>query len=365
MIQIPLNVQELLPYKPGMPSEELANRVKLKRIVKLASNENPIGSSPKAIDLIREKIDRAHIYPNQASPQLVNSISEKLLVDHSKIICGSGIDSLLASIIIACSSGGDEIVTSCGTFIGIYVHARKFNRTLVQTELKNWGYDLQAILKSVSDKTKIIYIANPNNPTGSMFFRDEFKEFIEKVPDNVLVVLDEAYNEYACSYAGYVDGIEFKRENLITMRTFSKVYGLAGLRVGYAIGHEKIIAQIYKVKMPFEPNRLGQFAACAALGDDEFVEQTVELNQNMLTKMCSFFDSIKLPYVKSWANFVLLIMPSRDFALNFHNACLEKGLILRHVEPFGISNGIRVTTGMQDDTFFALNIIEEVWLNLK
>lgn len=366
MINIPEHIQQLLPYRPGMLIEDLANKRKLSRIVKLASNENPRGPSPMAIKAIQEVADKSHHYPNPASPLLVKALSNKLAINPKQIICASGIDSLLASIITAFSSENDEVLTSQGTFIGIYVHAGKFKRKLIQVPLRSLAYDLEALINAISSKTKIIYLANPNNPTGTMFFRSDFAKFMARVPKNVLVVLDEAYEAYGCSHPEYVRGLEFLEENVITLRTFSKVYGLAGLRVGYAVGAEKVIAELYKVKQPFEPSRPAQFAAAAALLDENHVKMTISLNQKILAKMQSFFQSIELPFVKSsWTNFIMLHMPSQDFALNFQQECLEKGLILRYLGPFGIPNGLRITTGLEDETLFALNVIKNIWMKYK
>ncbi len=360
MVVIPKHIQKLTPYRPGMPIEDLAKERNLSRIVKLASNENPNGPSPKALEAINKALPMSHLYPNPVAPVLVDSLSKKLSLKPEQIVCGNGIDSLLASIITAFSSVNDEILTADATFIGIYVHAAKFGRKLTLVPLKNWTFDLDAIAKAVTDKTKIIYIANPNNPTGTMFLRHDFDNFMKKVPDNVLVVLDEAYEHYASLHPEYVNGLEFLNNNLISLRTFSKVYGLAGLRVGYAIGVERLISELYKVKLPFEPGTPAQFAAAAALSDDKYVADSVELNKNILEKMKTFFNSVKLQYLESWANFLMIKAPSTEYAVAFQNECLEHGLILRHVAPFGAPNGIRITTGNEDGTHFAFNVITKV-----
>ncbi len=361
MIKIPKNIQHLNPYKPGMSTEELANAKKLKRIVKLASNENPRGASHMGMEMLQKVTEQSSLYPNPSAPYLVQTLSESLCVSSKQIVCGSGIDSLLASIIIAFSSENDEILTSEGTFIGIYVHARKYGRKLTKIPLKKWTYDLDTILDSITERTKIIYIANPNNPTGTMFLRPQFEIFFEKVPKDVLVVLDEAYEDYAYYHPEYAEGLDFLNENLITLRTFSKAYGLAGLRVGYAVASCKLIAELYKVKLPFEPNRIAQFCAAAAFLDYDFVYETLCLNKKILGMMYKFFQYIELPFIKSFTNFVMLILPSTEIALKFTDRCLDYGLILRHLGSFGIPNAIRITTGTEEDTLYAFRVIKRVW----
>lgn len=365
MVEIPEHIQRLQSYRPGIPLEELARERGLTRIIELASNENPRGPSPKALAAVQETMDQSHRYPDPASPSLVHAISKWLCLNPAQIICGSGIDSLLGSIIITFSSEGDEILTSSGTFVGIYAHAGRLGRKLRQIPLRSWTYDLDGISRAISSRTKIIYLANPNNPTGTMFFRSDFKAFIEKAPEDVLVILDEAYEAYASHHPEYVRGIEFLRENLITVRTFSKVYGLAGLRVGYAVGHEKLIAELYKVRLPYEPSRPAQVAATTALFDKEYVKETVSLNQETMAKMQDFFKSIELPFIESLANFLMLPLPSSEIAFSLQQGCLNRGLVLRHLAPFGVPNGVRITTGTKDDISFALDVINEVWKGLK
>ena len=360
MIKIPEHIQRLKPYKAGKPIEELAREKGIKKIVKLASNENPLGPSPKAVEEIKKHLNEIHRYTNPSAYKLVNAIAQKYNKRPGQIVTGSGSDSLLQYLITAFSDDDDELLTSEGTFIGWYVNVNKYGRKSRLVPLKDYHLDLNAIADEINKKTKIIYLANPNNPTGTMFTRNEFDDFMKKVPDSVLVVLDEAYTVYAESNPEYPNGLSYDLDNLLVLRTLSKAYGLAGIRIGFAFGKEYLINEMYKVKLPFEPNELAQDAAIAALQDDVFLSSTVDLNTKSLEIMRKRFDEIGIDYVPTSANFFLILFPDVEFTMEFNEECLNRGLILRHVNTFGIPNGIRINSGTIDETEFALNVLEEV-----
>lgn len=361
MIRIPKRVQELKPYIAGKPIEELAREKKLDRIVKLASNENPLGPSPLAVEAIKRSASEIHRYTDPTNHDLVEALAKTLGKKPAQIICGHGIDSLLGDIIGAFTLTADELLTCDGTFIGIYVNTKKHTRTLTTVPLKDFTFDLSGILASITSKTRLIYLANPNNPTGTMFGKSDFESFMKQVPDSVLVILDEAYSTYALEFDDYPDGLDYEFENLIVTRTLSKIYGLAGARIGFAVGPEYLIRELYKVRLPFEPNLLAQQAATAALNDDEFLRRTVSLNKESLGQMSACFKELGIKQIETTANFILLLMPSEEFALRFNDECQNRGLILRHVAAFGIPNGIRINSGTIDETEFALNIIRQVY----
>ncbi|OGC93698.1 MAG: histidinol-phosphate transaminase [candidate division Zixibacteria bacterium RBG_16_53_22] len=365
MIEIPKRIKNLIPYKAGKPISELAGEKKLGKIVRLASNENPLGPSPKAMQAIRENISWAHLYTDPASAELVEAIAEKYGKKSDQIICGHGIDALLADIIIAFTEESDEVLCFNGSFIGIYVNARKLGRKLSLLELKDYELDLSAIPENISPQTRIIYLANPNNPTGSIFSRSQFEILMSRIPQEILVILDEAYAEYALSYCpDFPTGLNYDYENLIVARSFSKFHGLAGLRIGFVFGPERLVKELYKVRLPFEPNFLAQKAAIAALDDNEFMARTLAANKESLDLMISRFNELGIRLLPTYANFLLLVMPSEEFARTFYEECLNNGLILRHVKPFGMPNGIRISSGSKDETLFALKIIEEVYQNM-
>jgi len=364
-INIPDHIVRLQPYKAGKPIDELAREKGITKIVKLASNENPLGPSPMAMEAIKKYISQIHRYTNPSAFNLVNAIAKKYNKLPEQIITGSGSDSLIQYIISAFTIEDDEVISSEGTFIGWYVNADKYKRKSVLVALKNYCFDLSAIAKQISVKTKIIYLANPNNPTGTFFSRHEFVAFMKKVPDNVLVILDEAYTVYAEEISGYPNGLNYNYENLIVLRTLSKAYGLAGLRVGFAVADPFLIKALYKVKLPFEPNSLAQEAAIAAFEDEDFLRKTIDLNRKSLSYMKVKFNELGISYLPTAANFYLLLLPSEEFAIKFNDECLNRGLILRHVKSFGIPNGIRINSGTQEETEFAINVIEQVYKKLN
>lgn len=359
-ILIPEHVQKLHPYVAGKPIEELARERGIKRIVKLASNENPLGCSPKALAAVIDSLKQAYRYVDPSAYELVRAIAKQCDVRPEQVICGAGTDSLLANIISAFTTRDDEVLTAEGTFIGLYVNTRKLNRKLRMIPLRDYRFDLTAIADAIGSQTKIIYLANPNNPTGNIVTDSELEAFLERVPKSVLVIIDEAYYNYAAHNAEYPRSLSRLFENIIITRTFSKDYGLAGLRVGFAIGPEELISEIYKVRLPFEPNYAAQQAAIAALNDSAFLERTLDLNRRMMTLMSQRFEKLGISYVGGQANFYLLLFPNEKQAVSFNSACLDHGLIVRYVKPFGLDAGVRINTGTEEETIFALDVIEKV-----
>lgn len=360
MIEIPPHIKKLVPYKAGKPIEELAREKGLKNIVKLASNENPLGPSPKAVKEIKKHLLELHRYIDPSNFNLNQALSKKYNKKPEQFICGNGSDSLLQYIIAAFTNEGDETLTSEGTFIGWYVNVNKLNRLNKTVPLNNYYYDLNGLAGRITSKTKIVYLANPNNPTGTMFSKNDFEEFIKNIPQNVLIVLDEAYTMYSEDFPDAVNGLTYEIPNLLVTRTLSKAYGLAGLRVGFAYGPQELIHELYKVKLPFEPNHLAEVAAIAALDDEEFIKQTKKMNQFSLNKLREFFEENNIEYIETAANFYLFLLKDENITSEFVMSCMEKGLILRHVKNFGIYNGIRINSGNEFETEFAIEIMCEV-----
>lgn len=362
MIKIPEFVQNLVPYKAGKSIDELAREKGLTKIVKLASNENPLGPSPKSMGAITSFISESHRYADPLCHNLVHHLSQIHNLAPEMIFAASGSDAILQYIIMTFSKEGDELLTSEGSFIGWYVNADKLGRKSVKVPLtKDYKYDLDSVSKAITDETKIIYLANPNNPTGTIFSSKELESFFETVPQHVLVVLDEAYTMYVDSDLDFPNGLKYLRENLIVTRTFSKSYGLAGLRVGYAFGHPELIKSMFKVKLSFEPTSISQVAAIAAISDDEFIRVTIELNKRSLSLLRDKLDSLGIKYTESAANFLMMIFESEEQAKKFTIESLNRGLILRHVDTFGIPEGVRINSGTDEETEFAVEVIEQVW----
>lgn len=364
-IIIPEYIKALDPYKPGNQRREVAFRHDVKMVFSLASNENPIGTSAKVIRAIMDSVNGIGLYPDPASTDLVAVLAEKFDKNPNQIICGHGSESLIAHIVNAFSDINERVLTSRGTFAGIYVKTHKNGRKLNRVPLLNYGYDLEKLLHRIHPNTRIIYISNPNNPTGTMIAKDEFEWFLSKIPDNILIVLDEAYSYYAAQHEGYVNGMQYDLPNLIVLQTLSKTHGLAGMRVGYAIGPEELITTLYKVKLPFEPSLLAQKAAVAALNDDEFLTETIRVNSISLNMFLSLFDKLGIEYAKPYANFVMVIFQSEQFAAEFCKHTFEHGISVRNCKPFGLANCVRISTGTAEQSVYACQVFEHVYNELK
>ncbi len=364
MIKIPDRITSLRPYKAGKPIAELAREKKLKRIVKLASNENPLGPSPKALAAIKDNLDQIHRYVDPMAVSLVEAIARKYDIRPEHIVCGHGTDSLLADIVAAFSEPGQELLTCEGSFIGIYVSTNKQGRQLRKIPLQEYAFDLDGLIRAITPITRIIFLANPNNPTGTMFTANELETFMKKVPDDVLVILDEAYEAYARDFPGYPVGVDYWYDNMLVTRTMSKAYGLGGLRIGYTVGPKPLIDALKRQKLPFEPNYLAQVAAEAALEDDDFLAGTAEANRRSLDRMKAKFAELGIRQVPTTANFILMLLPSEAFAAEFFEKCLNRGLIVRPVAAYGVPEGVRINSGTDDETTFALEVIEQVYTEM-
>lgn len=363
---IPKHIQGLQPYKPGKSIRDAEKEFGISKWIKLASNENPLGVSPEAKKAAQAALDEGYIYPHPRSPELLEVLSKKFNRKEDEIIVANGIDALLAYIIMAFTTEGEEVLTSEGSFIGTYVNVNKLGRTLKTVPLKSWAYDLTALLNAVTDTTKIVYLSNPNNPTGSAFSKKEWEEFFHKLPKHVLVILDEAYYEYACGRSEYPNGLDYPLDRLIVTRTMSKAYGMANFRVGYAFSNPEIIQQIQKVKLPFEPSTISVKAAAAAIGDEDFLEKTQKLNEIGLGFFTKEFKRLGISFKEeTFGNFIMMIFESETQALRFNDGCLKKGLILRPLGSFGIPQGVRINTGTIVENKHAMAIIEKVWQEVK
>lgn len=350
----------LKPYKSGNMLDKNTSRDAFKKLINLASNENQLGSSPKAKEYITNALSEISIYPDTSSAELVNRLAEYLDKEPNQIICGHGSDSLVAYIVTTFSDRGDEILTAQGTFIGIYTNTNKQGRNVKTLPLIDYKFDLNGIIEAIGPKTRIIYLANPNNPTGTMFTHQEFEAFMKKVPEDILVVLDEAYYLYSKDYPDYPSGLSYNYENMIVLQTLSKSFGLAGLRIGYAVGNSDLIGLLYKVKLPFEPNNLAQKAALGALEDDDFLNKTKELNDKTLKLMVEKFDNLGIKYAPPVANFIMIIFDNEEKALSFTSKCLENNIVVRPLAAFGIPEGVRISTGTEEQIRYALDVFEKV-----
>jgi histidinol-phosphate aminotransferase len=348
-------LENIKPYKPGKPIEEVKREFNLGDVIKLASNENPFPPSPLVIKALAGAAKDANRYPDGGCFYLRNALSKKLGVPGENIVFGNGSDEIIVLALHAFVEPGDEVVVADPTFL-IYNIASMVRGAVVRSvPLKGYRYDLEAMSKAVTDKTKVVFIANPDNPTGSYVTKAELDSFLGKIPENTVVFLDEAYYEFAAGgdYPETLDMAVRGDRHIITARTFSKVYGLAGLRVGYGITRSDIAEVLNKVREPFNVNSLAQTAAAAALEDAEYVKRSVSLVKTEKEKYYRFFDSVGIKYVPSRANFVLFDT-GRD-SVRVFELLLKKGVIVREMSAWGLKGFIRVNMGLpeENEKFFS------------
>jgi histidinol-phosphate aminotransferase len=363
MALAPPSIEGLRPYEPGRSVEEVRCLYGLHRVVKLASNENPLGSSPGAIAAIRKHTSDLHTY-TQGGLRLREGLAERYAVKTDNVIAGSGSDSIMGNIVRAFLCDDDEILTTEAAFIGFQVLAKSRGVAYKTVLYRSWRYDLEAMAAAVTDRTKIVYLANPNNPTGTIFTRKEFESFYHHVPERVLIILDEAYFEYAQDNPLYPDSMAYRYDNVITLRTFSKVYGLAGVRIGYGFAHENLIGHLLKVKLPFEPGTLAEAAGIAALDDRAFVHRSLEANALGLRFLRHELGERGFETVPSEANFIMVVFPDVAIASAFTQGLLEQGVIIRPLESFGLPQCVRISVGTIEENEFCIECIDKLTARL-
>jgi histidinol-phosphate aminotransferase len=297
---------------------------------------------------MRRELGGLNLYPN-GGLDLRRTLAENFDLKLENVIAGSGSEGIMSGIIRTFLCDDDEVLTTDAAFIGFQVLARSRGVKYRTVPYRDWHYDLPALAEQITEKTKIIYLANPNNPTGTIFTRHEFDSFYQHVPERVLIILDEAYFEYAKDNPRYPDSMHYRYDNVITLRTFSKIYGLAGIRIGYGFAHQDLIANLLKVKLPFEPSTLAQAAGIAALRDKEFLHRSLEMNARGLRLLTDSFRSMGLEVVPSDANFVMLPLGSAEDARALTEALLRDGVIVRPLGAFGLPQCIRISTGTDEE----------------
>jgi histidinol-phosphate aminotransferase len=347
---VPSNIETLKPYVAGKTIAEVVDLYQPNKIAKLASNENRLGCSPKVKAAIDEAFKSIQDYPDPIARKLRATIAERNGVNSENVLVAAGSESIISILCKTFFLNRENAITADATFVGFFVqigvrgvHLKKIPVT------KDFKYDVKAIANAIDDQTKMVYIANPNNPTGTYINKDEFEWFMQQVPDDVLVVMDEAYFEYAKEVEDYPQALDYNYDNIIILRTFSKAYGLAGFRVGYAIADEKLISSMMKTKLTFEPTTLGQAAALAAYNDPDFLKKSVEVVKQSKQRLYQFFDKHEVEYEKSISNSVMMVLPTEEEAINFTQSMLEKGVILRRINAFGLPNCVRITVGLSDE----------------
>jgi histidinol-phosphate aminotransferase len=343
------NIERVVPYKPGRPVEQVVRELGIKGpVIKLASNENPLGPSPKALLALRRALPQLHYYPEDTCFYLRQRLCELYKVDFDSTIVGNGSVDLIYLTCLAYLEPGDEMLISAGSFISAKIGGTIMNANVIAVPTKDYRHDLGRILDSITPKTKIIYLDNPMNPLGTIVTRKEFSEFMERVPEQVLVVLDEAYAEYITS-RDYPRGLDYYNQNynILILRTFSKIYGLAGLRLGYGFAKPQIIQTLNKVRLPFNANRAAQVAGLAALSDSRHISRSRKVNEAGKSLFYKEFKRLKLFYLESYANFVFV-----NFAIDSQlvfEALQRKGVITRTVKEYGFPTALRVSVGKESD----------------
>ncbi len=356
----PAHIAALQAYKPGKPIEEVMAEHGLADVIKLASNENPLGPSPKAMEAVSHALAGIHHYPN-GGKSLREAIAKKYRLSINQVIAGSGSEGVMNTLMRTFLEKGDEVLTSDGTFTGFYVLAHAIGLKLITVPMRDFAYDLNAIVNCISENTKLIYLANPNNPTGSVFGSKVFEAFYHQVPKDVIILCDEAYYDFAISdvpdYFTLMDDI---RPNVFTLRTFSKSHGLAGLRIGFGTGPEEIIVPMLKVKLPFEPSSPAQAAGIAALDDDEFLAKTIEINQIGKEYLKQAFRELGIPFADTAANFFLLPFASVEAANEFVAEMERRGIIVRPLGGSGLPDCVRVSIGTMEENERAIRAMKEI-----
>jgi len=336
-----------MPYEPGRPAHEVRRRLGLERVVKLASNEGPFGPFPAALEAIARQAPELNRYP-ELGGELVERIAERHGVPPEWVALGNGADALVGCLSAAYLDPGDEALMGWPSFVSYRLDAVKMGATPVMSPLRDGAYDLEAMLERVAPRTKLAYVCNPNNPTGSMVVREPLARFVEQVPDNVLVVVDQAYFEYVTE-PGYPDAIAEhveRRPNVAVLRTFSKIYGLAGLRVGYMVARPEVVREVGRIRNAFDVSELGHVAAAASLGEQAEVERRRQLNEGGRRVMEASFRELGMAPYPACANFLCVdVGGGRALAARL----LEEGVIVRPLDPFGAPECIRVTVGTPEE----------------
>ncbi|MBI4653416.1 MAG: histidinol-phosphate transaminase [Nitrospirae bacterium] len=342
MIQAPEHIKSIKQYIPGKPIEELERELGITGSVKLASNENPLGPSPLALKAIRKALQGINRYPDGTCYYLKNALSQRLNVNPDEILFGNGSNEIIELAVRTFLGPADEAIMAHPSFAVYSMIVQAGGGKNIVVPLKDWRHDLGVMTSCMTEKTKIIFIANPNNPTGTINTRAEMDAFMKRVPQDVLVIVDEAYYEYVTS-PEYPESMRYFREgrDILILRTFSKIYGLAGLRIGYGIGRADLITDMNRVRQPFNVNSIAQQAALAALSDEKHIVKAKKINEKGKAYIYKGLKAMKLNYIPTEANFIYIVLENGN-AFELYEKLLNQGVIVR---PMG-AQALRVTIGL-------------------
>jgi histidinol-phosphate aminotransferase len=337
------HIVKLPAYKPPSVPPGMA------RVVDLSSNENPLGPSPRAMAALREAVATVNRYPDASGTDLKAALAGKWDVRPEQIALGNGADEWMLLLCLAFAGPEDEVVMAHGSFISYLLRTAEVGAKAVRVPLREYTHDLEAMAEATTERTRLVFVCNPNNPTGTMVSAEQLEAFLQRIPERVAVVVDEAYYEYVSDgeRPRTLEAIRGGRENLIVLRSFSKVYGLAGLRVGYMLAHEKVIDYMERARPPFNVNSLAQVAALAALGDEEHVRRSVEANQAAKAFFCRALDALGVPYTPSHTNF-LAVDVGRP-ASQVSGPLLERGFLTTALDNWGVPHHLRFSFGTPEE----------------
>lgn len=352
------NIESLKPYTPGKPIEETERELGISNIIKLASNENPLGPSRKAIKAARKALNKVHLYPDANGYYLKEKLAKIHNIKPEQIVLGNGSNDIIDLMVRVFCTPGEEVITSKMSFIMYYISAQAQNCKLTTVDMKNYTFDLDAIKASITEDTKIIFIANPNNPTGTYINREDLLNFIQTIPPHIIVGLDEAYYEYVVAKDYPFDTISYikERPNTVVMRTFSKIFGLAGLRIGYGITDARLADYMNRVRQPFNTSLIAQEAAIAALDDKAHIRRSRKLVREGMDFLTAELERLGLTVVPSQTNFLLIDLHKP--ATELYEKILRLGVIVRPMTGFNMPTGIRVTIGTMEENRRLLDAIK-------
>lgn len=346
---VPSHIAAIVPYPPGKPIEELERELGITDSIKLASNENPLGPSPRALAAVREKLAGLHRYPDGSAYYLRRKIAEKLNVPMEGVVLGNGSNEIIELVIRTLIRPGLEVVIPNPSFLVYELAVQTVGGTAVSVPLKDFTIDLDGVLRAVTERTRLIFINNPNNPTGTVLSEEAFRNFFQQLPRDVVVVIDEAYIEFASKDATFngLDFVDSQGPWVVTTRTFSKAYGLAGLRVGYGVMDPQLASFLHRVRQPFNVGTLAQAAALAALDDDAFLERSRAVVQEGLAFLYRGLDALGVRYLRTHTNFFLIAVPVD--AKKVYEAMLREGVIIRAMNAYGLDRYVRISVGLPEE----------------
>jgi len=359
MLPFKKHIQDIKPYEPGKPIKELERENSIRQAEKLASNENPLGPSRKAMWAMRRAIREAHLYPESSCYYLRDRLAQELSVSADRLIFGNGSNEIIELLARGFVSEGDEVISSEHTFLVYPILTKVCGAVFKAVPMKDYRYDLEGILRAITPKTKIIFIANPNNPTGTFVTAKEVESFLKKVPGNIVVCFDEAYFDFvdAADFPRVLDMMNEGHANVIVLRTFSKAYGLAGLRIGYGVASPEMIGYLHKVRQPFNVNAIAQAGALAALEDKFFLWRTKWLVVRGRKFFYRRLKKLGLTCLPSQANFVLINVKSSGDEL--YRDLLKSGMIIRPMSAYQFPEWIRVTIGRRTQNVLLMRLLKE------